>query len=194
MAEHVTKKWLVTCIDDDEDILASVSRSLRREPTLEVRTTTDHEQLLEWIRQEEVAVLVSDYEMPNITGAQLAGLAKRARPETVRILLTGRRTLDTAIDGINQGEIFRFLQKPFDDKQLRAAVLEGAQRHDELMALSGERERRERRQHLVEALESEYPGITRVERNNDVLVVTEDPWSIAAELGLHELDPSMEKP
>lgn len=194
MAEHMTKKWLVACIDDDEDMLASVSRTLRREPTLEVRTTTNHQELLEWVHHEEIAVIVSDYEMPEITGAQLAGLVKRVRPETVRILLTGRRTLDTAIDGINQGEVFRFLQKPFDDKQLRTAVLEGVQRHDELMALSGERERRERRQQLIAALESEYPGITRVERSNDVLVVTEDPWSMAAELGLHEIDPSMEKP
>lgn len=190
----MTKKWLVTCIDDDEDILASVSRTLRREPTLDVRTTQDHQQLLAWVHQEEVAVLVSDYEMPDITGAQLAGLVKRIRPETVRILLTGRRTLDTAIDGINQGEIFRFLQKPFDDKLLRAAVLEGVQRHDELMALSGERERRQRRHHLLAALESEYPGITKVERSNDVFVVTDDPWSLAAELGLQEIDPGMEKP
>lgn len=194
MAEHVTKKWLIACIDDDEDILASVGRSLRREPTLEVRTTTDHQQLLAWVQHEEVAVVVSDYEMPEITGAQLAGLVKRMRPETVRILLTGRQTLDTAIEGINQGEIFRFLQKPFDATQLRAAVLEGVQRHDELMALSGDRERRERKQQLVAALESEYPGITRVERNNDVVVVTDDPWSMALELGLHEIDPSMEKP
>ena len=194
MAEHVTKKWLVACIDDDEDILASVGRALRREPTLEVRTTQDHQQLLAWVHHEDVAVVVSDYEMPEITGGQLTGLVKRIRPETVRILLTGRRTLDTAIDGINQGEIFRFLQKPFDDKQLRAAVLEGVQRHDELMALSGERERRERRLQLIAALESEYPGITKVERNNDVFVVTDDPWSLAQELGLHEIDPNMEKP
>ena len=194
MAEHVMKKSLVTCIDDDEDIVASVARSLRREPSLEVRTTTNHHQLLEWVQHEEVAVLVSDYEMPEITGAQLAGIVKRVRPETVRILLTGRRTLDTAIDGINQGEIFRFLQKPFDEKQLRKAVLEGVQRHDELMALSGDRERRERRQQLVAALESEYPGITKVERSNDVMVVTDDPWSLAVELGLYEISPTMEKP
>ena len=189
----MTKKHIIVCVDDDEAILATVGRSLRREPSFEVRTTMDHQQVLEWVHREEVAVLVSDYEMPEITGAQLAGVVKRVRPETVRILLTGRRTLDTAIDGINQGEIFRFLQKPFEDKQLRTAVLEGVQRHEELMALSGDRERRERRQQLMTALESEYPGITHVERANDVFVVTDDPWSLAIELGLHEIDPSMEK-
>jgi DNA-binding NtrC family response regulator len=190
----MTKKWLIVCVDDDEDILSTVGRALRRETSFDVRTTTDHQQVLAWVHHEEVAVLVSDYEMPEITGAQLAGLVKRIRPETVRILLTGRQTLDTAIDGINQGEIFRFLQKPFDDKQLRATVFEGTQRHEELMAMSVDRERRLRRQELMAGLEFEYPGITHVERTNDVYIVPDDPWSIAYELNLFELEPGMEKP
>ena len=188
------RKSLIVCVDDDEGMLSAVGRSLRREPAFEVRTTHSTQQVLEWIEQENVAVLVSDYEMPEMTGAQLAGLAKRVRPETVRILLTGRRTLDTAIDGINQGEIFRFLSKPFEDKQLRQAVLDGVLRHDELVALSGDRQRRERREALRTALEAEYPGISQVDKEGDVLVVTDDPWSAAVALGLPELNASLEKP
>jgi two-component system, probable response regulator PhcQ len=186
-------KWLIVCVDDDEAILSAVGRTLRREPSFEVRTTMDVQQVLEWVHREDVAVLVSDYEMPEITGAQLAGIVKNIRPETVRILLTGRRTLDTAIDGINQGEVFRFISKPFEDKQLRQAVLDAAKRHDELRELSGDRQRRQRREQLLAALEQEYPGITQVHRRtNDVVVVTDDPWTMAAELGLPELDASLE--
>lgn len=189
-----TNKTLIVCVDDDESMLAAVSRTLRREPSYEVRPTLSCKQALDWIRDENVAVVVSDYEMPEMTGGQLTGLAKRLRPETVRILLTGRRTLDTAIDGINQGEIFRFLSKPFEDRQLRQAVQEAVQRNTELVALSGERERRERREALRAALEVEYPGISRVERDGNVFVVTDDPWSAAQQLGLVELDRAMEKP
>jgi DNA-binding NtrC family response regulator len=194
MVEHLmSNKWLIVCVDDDEAILSAVGRTLRREPSFEVRTTMDVQQVLEWIHREDVAVLVSDYEMPEITGAQLAGIVKNIRPETVRILLTGRRTLDTAIDGINQGEIFRFIGKPFEDKQLRQAVLDGAKRHDELVALSGDRQRRQRREQLLAALEQEYPGITSIHRRtNDVVVVTDDPWGTAAQLGLAEIDASLE--
>src|SRR5215211_5142283 len=127
-------KPLVVTVDDDEGILTAVGRSLRREQKYVVRQTLDPHQVIEWVTNEQVAVLVSDYEMPQMTGAQLAGAVKRIRPETVRILLTGRRTLDTAIDGINQGEIFRFIGKPFEDKQLRQAVAEAVQRHEELAA------------------------------------------------------------
>ncbi len=185
-------KSLIVCVDDDDGILGAVGRCLRREPSFEVRTTMSPQQVLEWVATEDVAVLVSDYEMPEMTGAQLAGQVKRIRPETVRILLTGRRTLDTAIDGINQGEIFRFIGKPFEDRQLRQAVIEAAQRHDELTALSGDRRRRERREALRRDLEAEYPGISRVAREGGVHVVTEEPWNEAQELGLWELDLTLE--
>lgn len=185
-------KSLIICVDDDEGILGAVGRCLRREPSFEVRATMSPQQVLEWVATEDVAVLVSDYEMPEMTGAQLAGQVKRIRPETVRILLTGRRTLDTAIDGINQGEIFRFIGKPFEDRHLRQAVIEAAQRHEELAALSGDRRRRERREALRRDLEAEYPGISRVDRDSGVLVVTEEPWAEAQEIGLWELDLTLE--
>ncbi len=194
MVERMTPKPLIVCVDDDESMLAAVSRTLRRDPAFEVRASTSVAQVIDWIQNDQVAVLVSDYEMPEMTGAQLAGIAKRLKPETVRILLTGRRTLDTAIDGINQGEIFRFLNKPFEDKQLRQAVHEGVQRNAEMLAMSGERQRHERREALRGALEAEYPGISTVERDGDVFVVTDDPWSAAKALGLPELDSTMEQP
>jgi len=188
----MTRKSLVVCVDDDEQMLQSVARSLKRESTLEIRTTLEPDQVLEWIVNEDVAVLVSDYEMPKMTGAQLAGRARRLRPETVRILLTGMRSLETAIDGINQGEIFRFINKPFVDKVLHQAVLDGVQRHEELLALTGDRERRERRDALRTALEAEYPGISIVPRAGEVVIVTADPWNDAIALGIAGLDRKLE--
>jgi len=191
MAEQLSKH-LIVCVDDDEAMLAAVGRCLRREPAFEVRATTSPHDVLAWIANEQVAVLVSDYDMPEMTGAQLAGQAKRLRPETVRILLTGKRTLETAIDGINQGEVFRFIGKPFEDRVLRQCVADAVQRHEELVALSGDRQRRERREALRAALEAEYPGISEVRRPGATLEVTADPWSEAAELGLVGLDRRLE--
>jgi DNA-binding NtrC family response regulator len=184
---------LIVCVDDDADLLAAVARSLRREAGFEVRATTSPGQAIEWIRDDTVAVVVSDYDMPEMTGAQLAGIAKRLRPETVRVLLTGRRTLDAAVDGINQGEVFRFIAKPFEDAQLRQIVHEAVERHDELVALSGDRQRRERRLALRAALEAEYPGITEVARDGDTVVVTADPWSEAQAAGIVDLDRRLER-
>ena len=186
-----TKHPVVVCVDDDEAMLSTVVRCLKREP-FEIRSTLSASEALGWIAAGDIAVLVSDYEMPEMTGAQLTGQAKRIRPETVRILLTGRRSLDVAVDGINQGEIFRFLNKPFEDRVLRTAVAEAVQRNIELLALSGDRQRRERREQLRRALESEYPGISSVERAEGHYVVTADPWSEATALGLAGLDRKLE--
>src|ERR1051325_10564110 len=188
------KNPVVVCVDDDEAMLSTVVRCLKREP-FEVRSTLSATEALSWVASDDVAVLVSDYDMPEMTGAQLAGHARRVRPETVRILLTGKRTLETAIDGINQGEIFRFLNKPFDNEQLRAAVQAGVARNRELLAMSGDRQRRERRNALHAALESEYPGISHVSRApGEVHEVTDDPWSEAAILGLGGLVSGLDNP
>lgn len=183
---------LVICVDDDEAMLNTVVRCLKREQ-IELRSTLSASEALAWIAAEDVAVLVSDYDMPEMTGAQLAGHARRVRPETVRILLTGKRTLETAIDGINQGEIFKFLNKPFDSEQLRGAVRAGVQRNRELLEMSGDRQRRERREALRKALEAEYPGISQVARAaGEPYVVTAEPWREAAELGLAGLAATLE--
>lgn len=183
---------LIVCVDDDEAMLNTVVRCLKREP-FEIRSTLSASEALAWMSTDEVAVLVSDYDMPEMTGAQLAGHARRLRPETVRILLTGKRTLETAVDGINQGEIFKFLNKPFDSEQLRAAVRAGVVRNRELLEMSGDRQRRERREALRAALESEYPGISQVTRTaGEPYAVTADPWADAVELGLLALSAKLE--
>jgi DNA-binding NtrC family response regulator len=178
------KNPVIVCVDDDSAMLSTVVRCLKREP-FDIRSTLSAGEALNWVASDDIAVLVSDYDMPEMTGAQLAGHARRVRPETVRILLTGKRTLETAIDGINQGEIFRFLNKPFDNEHLRAAVHAGVARNKELLAMSGDRQRRERRNALHAGLEAEYPGISHVVRGpDDIHQVPDDPWTEAASLGL----------
>jgi DNA-binding NtrC family response regulator len=185
--DEANRRPIVVCVDDDPDILASVARTLRRD-ALDVRTTLDPEEALAWIAEQPIAVLVSDYEMPQMTGGQLTGKARRIRAETVRILLTGKQTLETALDGINQGEIFRFIPKPFDNDGLRRDVAAAVERNKELLALAGDRQRRQRGERLRGELETEYPGITKYERtpsgHHDV---TGDVSADADELGLSSL-------
>jgi DNA-binding NtrC family response regulator len=185
-------RHVIVCVDDDEDVLNAVARSLR--DRYDVRATLSARDALAWIVAEEVAVLVSDYDMPEMTGAQLAGQVRNLRPDTVRILLTGQRSLETAVDGINQGEVFRFLGKPFEPSKLRTAVASAIERHEELVALSGDRQRRERRAAMHAALEAEYPGISKVAWAGDgMYVVTGDPWTEAATLGLVGLTAALER-
>lgn len=183
---------IVVCIDDDPQVLTTLGRCLRREQ-LDVRTTESTHEALRWVSSDDVSVLICDYDMPVMTGAQLAGKARAIRPETVRILLTGRNTVETAVDGINQGEIFRFLAKPFDMEELRSAVLAGCERHDELVELTGERQRRDRRLALRTSLEIEYPGISDVRRAATGVYEVAIPWERAQTAGMTQLTAQLER-
>ncbi|MBX3156746.1 MAG: response regulator [Deltaproteobacteria bacterium] len=177
---------VVVCVDDDPDMLASVVRILKSLP-IELLSTTEPQAALDWVASRDVAVLVSDYEMPEMTGGQLAAEVRKVRPETVRILLTGVRNFATAIEGINLGEVFRYLNKPFLPPQIRDAVTAGIARHRELAASSKERAQSVRRDRLQQALEAEYPGVTEVARAVDGAYVVAPAPAHVAGLGLEAL-------
>lgn len=156
----------IVCVDDEPAVLAAVTRALRP-LAREVLATSEPRLALDWIALRDVAVLVADYEMPEMNGVDLVSAARAVRPETVRVLLTGWRQLDAAIEGINRGEVFRYVSKPFDAAGLRDAVRAAIDRHLELVASAELREQAARRERLAQALEAEHPGLTSVARDPD---------------------------
>ncbi len=179
-----TERALVVCVDDDPDVLAAIGRTLRPLP-VDVITTLVPQEALDLVALRDVAVLISDYEMPAMNGVDLVAAARRIRPETVRILVTGHKTFDTAVEGINQGEVFRYLGKPFVPVQLRQNVTDAIAKHRELALSTGERERATRRERLTADLEVEHPNLTRVERERDgAYLVTPPATMVFAGLGL----------
>ncbi|MBP6627801.1 MAG: response regulator [Kofleriaceae bacterium] len=157
---------LVICVDDDSEVLASVARALRRDG-YEIVATTEPSEVLALLARRVASVLVSDFEMPQMNGVDLAVAARNVRPETVRILLTGNNQMSTAVSGINVGEVFRFIPKPFDPDHLRREVALAISKHVELAAQARDRDVDLMRQRLLADLDSEYPGISSVRRGRD---------------------------
>lgn len=124
-------------VDDEVAILAAITRVLRGSPFV-VLTANDPQSAIAVLRQRPVDVLVSDVDMPGMTGLELVALARREFPTTMRMLLTGAATEERVVRAINEGEVARFFVKPFDAKTFG----------DSISALAGriERERRERRE------------------------------------------------
>jgi DNA-binding NtrC family response regulator len=175
---------VVLCVDDDEAQLAANARVLRS-AQVQVLTTTSPREALEILASARVAVLVSDFEMPEMTGVELTAAARTVAPTTMRILLTGRGTFDTAVGGINEGEVFRFLSKPVMPDKLRRAVTEAVHRHAELLATSAERDLATRRAQLLAELEAEHPGISeRALDGGGRYVIDATSWARVAGLGL----------
>lgn len=111
-------------IDDEERIL----RSLRMLffSGYKVHMTTDPHEAIRILRDERVHVVVSDQRMPVMQGSELLRLAREASPATMRILLTGYSDLDASIASVNEGEVFRYLMKPWDAEEVKKVVAEAA--------------------------------------------------------------------
>jgi len=111
-------------IDDEERILRSLRMLFFTGYT--VRMTTDPHEALRILREEKVHVIISDQRMPVMQGSELLRLAREASPATMRILLTGYSDMEASIASVNEGEVFRYLLKPWVGEEVRRVVAEAA--------------------------------------------------------------------
>lgn len=101
----------VLFVDDEENVLNGIRRQLRKR--YQVHTALSGAEALEMIEQgEEFAVIVSDMRMPGMDGVEFLSRAKALSPDSVRLMLTGNADQQTAIDAVNEGAVFRFMNKP----------------------------------------------------------------------------------
>lgn len=111
-------------VDDEERILRSLAMLFRL--PFRVLATTDPDEALRLVADETVHVVVSDQKMPRMRGAELLREVRQRSPNTMRILLTGYSELDAIVASVNEGEIFRYINKPWDAAELRATVEQAA--------------------------------------------------------------------
>ncbi|MBC7780628.1 MAG: protein kinase [Proteobacteria bacterium] len=109
-------------IDDEERILSALKSVFRQD--YHVFATSDCEHALTFITKYRMHAIVSDQRMPMMTGVDLLRRAKEIAPGSLRILLTGYADLAAIVGSINDGEIYRFVAKPWDNNELRAIVRE----------------------------------------------------------------------
>jgi signal transduction histidine kinase len=123
------KEISVIVVDDELNILNSLRR-LFKDENYGVFTTSDSAEALKCLNDNKVKVFISDQRMPNINGVDLLKQVKDAHPNTMRILFTGYTDLKIAEDAINKGEVYRFINKPWDDKELLTIVRDSIERFD----------------------------------------------------------------
>ncbi|MCK5149142.1 response regulator [bacterium] len=123
----------VLCVDDDPNILSAYKRQLRKQ--FEIETALGGEEGIEMMMLKgPFAVIVSDMRMPGMDGIQFLARVSKSAPNTVRIMLTGNADMQTAIDAVNEGNIFRFLNKPCPPETLAKSLNAGMKQYQLIMA------------------------------------------------------------
>jgi response regulator RpfG family c-di-GMP phosphodiesterase len=119
----------ILVVDDEEIVLSALRDTLRRQ-NYEVVATTQPAFALEELRKNPFAVVIADQRMPLISGLELLDRAKQIQPGATRILIAAVVSLDTVIDAINKGEIYRFIVKPWLREELLMTIKNAVQRHE----------------------------------------------------------------
>jgi DNA-binding NtrC family response regulator len=122
-------KHNILLVDDEGLVLGSLKRCLRGEDYRSY-TAANAWEALGLLDKVPFAVAVCDLAMPDMDGHRLLSIMRERHPQVVRVVLTGLPDQDSAVRAINDGEIFRFLTKPWDDDELRDVILDALERYE----------------------------------------------------------------
>lgn len=123
------RKRRVLLVDDEKNIIASLRRLLRHED-YELITANCGMEALELLEADPVQLIISDHRMPGMTGVELLREVRDRWPDTLRIILSGYSEVSTIIAAINEGEIYKFISKPWNDEEIKLHVRRALEQHE----------------------------------------------------------------
>jgi DNA-binding NtrC family response regulator len=179
----------ILLVDDEPNVTDALKRALRREP-YEILTATSGPAALELLERHHVDVVISDEQMPGMSGSVFLSAVRKQFPHTIRMILSGQASLEAAVRAINEGEVYRFFLKPCNPTDL-AFTVQQALAHKRLE----EQSRRLLREYQKQAstlarLEHHSPEIMNLDTDEQGAVVVDES---DAECDVNELLAQMEQ-
>lgn len=126
-------KHTVLCVDDEKNILSAMKRLLRKED-FQLLTCTSGEEAIAVMEENDINVVISDQRMPKMNGTEFLKLVKENYPDAIRIILTGYTDVDSITESINQGHIYKFFLKPWNDQNLKLEIRQALEQYDLIKA------------------------------------------------------------
>jgi type IV pilus assembly protein PilB len=115
----------VLLVDDDPNILRALRRVFLDDAGIEILTSTSGEEGLALMSSVPVDLVISDHKMPEMDGVEFLSRVRERHPGCVRMMMTGYEDVQATMEAVNRGEIRRFFNKPWDNKEIREAVTDG---------------------------------------------------------------------
>lgn len=123
----------ILCVDDEENILHALRRLLRKEG-YNLLTSSSGSEALALLKENDIQVVICDQRMPQLSGIDFLSQVRELSPETLRIVLTGYTGIDTISEAINQGQIYKFLLKPWNDQNLKIEIKKAIDQYELIQA------------------------------------------------------------
>ena len=167
------RQFVILLVDDSLYALKALKRTLVPEGYT-IFTADSAQNALKVLGAEPIDLVITDEHMPGTSGTDLLKTVRTLYPDVIRIMLTGLTDIEVARNAINQGEIYRFFNKPWDDFELIAAVRQAAQLRTLEHHNSELRSKVEDQRNMLRKLEREFPGITDKNITEDGALVIEE--------------------
>ncbi|MBN1406832.1 MAG: sigma-54-dependent Fis family transcriptional regulator [Calditrichaceae bacterium] len=120
-------KETILVVDDQVEVLNMLRRLLLKDYNVVV--ASGGEEGLDYLKKEPVAVILSDQRMPGMDGVTFLNKARKIRPESVRIMITGYADIEATIGAVNQAGIYQYISKPFEPEDLKQIVKKAIQKY-----------------------------------------------------------------
>ena len=166
----------ILLVDDEERILNALKRALRDED-LQIFTATSGQEAIALLEGREFDVIISDHNMPGMSGLELLARVKALSPETITMMLTGKSDIEIAMQAINDAGVYKFILKPWDTYELIINIRRACESLDLVKERNYLVEKIRSRDAMLKQLEKEHPGITKVTRDDDGCIIADDASS-----------------
>jgi response regulator RpfG family c-di-GMP phosphodiesterase len=178
LSEFRPEESKILLVDDEPNVLRALCRLLKN---YQVLTFTCGEDALLAAQNRTFDLVISDYRMPGLDGVEFLTFFKALQPDAIRMILTGYADLKGIQQAINDAEVFRFINKPWNSIEILNAVLRGLE-HKHMLWENRTLAAEVRRQHhllqekdaILHALEAKDPGITKVNWGPDGSILMDD--------------------
>lgn len=118
----------IVIVDDEEMVLTSLKSFLGLETNYKIETFLSAKEALEYIKKENVELVISDYLMPEMDGITFLAKVREIKPQIIRIILTGYADKENAIKAINTVGLFQYIEKPWDNDDLLIVLRNGLEK------------------------------------------------------------------
>lgn len=118
----------IVLVDDEQMVLTSLKSFITLETDFKIVTFTSAKQALEFIKNNDIDIVISDYLMPEMDGISFLAKVREIRPDVPRIILTGYADKENAIKAINEVGLFQYIEKPWDNDDLLIVLRNGMER------------------------------------------------------------------
>jgi two-component system, probable response regulator PhcQ len=168
----------ILIVDDEPNVLKALLRLLKQ---YHITTAESGEEALILAKTKNFDLVISDYRMPGINGIDFLMFFKLLQPDAIRIMLTGFADLSATQQAINEAEVFRFINKPWNSVEILAAIENGLTHKRVLMEnkfladkLRLQQQVLDEKAAALKALEDEEPGITKVHWAADGSIILDE--------------------